>query len=352
MTLSAGPSTHHTTAGPDDAEKRLDRFVAETLSPLSRSRAKALVEGGHVALDGGRTIREPAHRVKPDERWTITLPPARDTALAPQAMDLDIAYEDEHLIVINKPAGLVVHPAPGNPDRTLVNALLAHCGDSLTGIGGERRPGIVHRLDKETSGLLVAAKTAAVHADLVSQFAARAVHRRYLALVHGQPRPASGRMTGAIGRNPRDRKRMAVVDSGGRDAATSYLRLLSFAPYASLLLCRLATGRTHQIRVHLSHGGYPLVGDPVYGRRRPRQDRAERQAETEGAAGTLLNAFPRQALHAASLGFRHPASGETLIFRAAPPEDFDRLGASLARLCGKTWPDGLATAAILDRALD
>ncbi|MEQ8370830.1 MAG: RluA family pseudouridine synthase [Alphaproteobacteria bacterium] len=338
--------------GQEDAGKRLDRFVAEALSPLSRSRAKALVEGGHVALVGGRTIREPAHRVKLQEEWRVDVPPAEITTLPAQAMDLAVAYEDDHLIVVNKPAGLVVHPAPGNPDRTLVNALLAHCGDSLTGIGGERRPGIVHRLDKDTSGLLVVAKTGIVHADLVSQFSARTVHRRYLALVHGQPRPATGHFSGAIGRSPHDRKRMAVVDSGGRDAATAYCRLLSFAPYASLLLCRLATGRTHQIRVHLSHAGHPLVGDPVYGRRRPRRASTSHQTEMEAAAATLLGAFPRQALHAASLGFRHPASGDSMLFRAEPPADFNKLGAALAGLSGGQWPDTLARAEILDQMLD
>jgi len=338
------------TIRPDDAGKRLDRIIAETLAPLSRTRAKALIEAGHVALDGGRTIREPAHRVKPNEYWIVTVPEVVDTTLAAQAMALDIIYEDEHLIVVNKPAGLVVHPAPGNPDRTLVNALLAQCGDSLTGIGGERRPGIVHRLDKDTSGLLVAAKTAAVHASLVDQFSTRTVHRRYLALVHGQPLPPAGRIRGAIGRNPRQRKRMAVVETG-RDAITDYRQLVGFVPFASLLLCRLGTGRTHQIRVHMAHIGHPLVGDPVYGRRRPRQAAGNRLSQQEQDITALLHGFPRQALHAASLGFLHPQTGQRLSFRVAPPEDVQRLGMTLARLCATDWPADLAAAAVIDRIM-
>ncbi|MCB5945754.1 RluA family pseudouridine synthase, partial [Acidocella sp. KAb 2-4] len=221
------------------------------------------------------------------------------------------------LLVLNKPAGMVVHPAPGNPDGTLVNALIAHCGDSLTGIGGEKRPGIVHRLDKDTSGVMVVAKTELAHARLSAAFASRDLEREYNALCWGVPAPASGDIQGDIGRDPRDRKRMAVVNRNGKHALTHYRVLRAFGPAAALLSCRLATGRTHQIRVHLAHIGHPLIGDPVYLKRRP----AAAKYLPEPAR-TLALDFPRQALHAAVLGFTHPITGEMLRFSVPPPEDF------------------------------
>jgi 23S rRNA pseudouridine1911/1915/1917 synthase len=294
---------------------RLDRWLAAVHADLSRARIQALIAAGHVAVDG-RTLRTASYRVKPGQRIALALPPAGPAQPAAQAIPLSIVFEDADVIVVDKPAGLVVHPAPGNPDRTLVNALLHHCGASLAGIGGVARPGIVHRLDKDTSGLIVAAKNEGAHRALVAQFAARAIERRYVAVVWGLPAPAEGRIAGNIGRNPRDRKKMALLASGGRAAATRYkvVRVLGRG-LASVLECRLETGRTHQIRVHLSARGYPVVGDQTYGRT-PRRSSAKRR--------TAL-AFARQALHAASLGFDHPRSGERLRFASELPQDMREL---------------------------
>jgi 23S rRNA pseudouridine1911/1915/1917 synthase len=222
------------------------------------------------------------------------------------------------VIVIDKPAGLVVHPAAGNPDRTLVNALIHHCGPTLSGIGGVRRPGIVHRLDKDTSGVMVVAKTDHAHAALVAQFQARSIERAYGALVWGVPSPARGRIVGNIGRGPRNRKKMAVLARGGRPAATNYRVVRAFGDTAAQLECRLDTGRTHQIRVHLAHIGHPVIGDPVYGGRRGRKD--------------PLGPLPHQALHAYLLGFRHPESGETMRFTAPFPPYFNEVIGKLERV--------------------
>ena len=305
--------------------ERLDRLLARRFGDLSRTRLKHLVEAGQVSVDGA-TIKDPSLRVKPGQRCAVTLPPPVADRPEAQAMSLDIRYEDAELIVLEKPAGLVVHPAPGNPDGTLVNALLAHCGDSLAGIGGVRRPGIVHRLDKDTSGLIVVAKTERAHAALAADFAARRIERAYLAVVWGVPQPREGEISGAIGRNPANRKTMAVVSRGGRAAITRYRVLRIFKDVAALVECRLATGRTHQIRVHLAAHGNPPVGDPVYGRSRGR-----RRALAEPIR-TTLEAFPRQALHAASLGLRHPASGEWLQFQSGFPNDMKELIELLERL--------------------
>ena len=305
--------------------ERLDRLLARRFGDLSRTRLKHLVEAGQVSVDGA-TIKDPSLRVKPGQRCAVTLPPPVADRPEAQAMSLDIRYEDAELIVLEKPAGLVVHPAPGNPDGTLVNALLAHCGDSLAGIGGVRRPGIVHRLDKDTSGLIVVAKTERAHAALAADFAARRIERAYLAVVWGVPQPREGEIAGAIGRNPANRKTMAVVSRGGRAAITRYRVLRIFKDVAALVECRLATGRTHQIRVHLAAHGNPPVGDPVYGRSRGR-----RRALAEPIR-TTLEAFPRQALHAASLGLRHPASGEWLQFQSGFPNDMKELIELLERL--------------------
>jgi 23S rRNA pseudouridine1911/1915/1917 synthase len=248
--------------------------------------------------------------------YVLDLPTPVDATPRPQAIRFPILYEDEYLLVLDKPAGLVVHPAPGNRDGTLVNALLAHCGDSLPGIGGERRPGIVHRLDKDTSGVMVVAKTELVLAALSAMFAARDLERAYLALCWGLPTPASGEIEGAIGRDPRDRKRMAMVSQGGKSALTRYRTLKGWHAAVALVECRLATGRTHQIRVHLAGQGHPIVGDPVYIRRHP----AAAKALPAGLRPTLLD-FPRQALHAAVLGFVHPVSGVALRFEAGLPDD-------------------------------
>ncbi len=301
---------------------------------LSRSRLQGLIAEGAVAALDGTVLDDPRLRLAPGTEVLLTLPAPTPIRAAPEAIPLDIVYEDADLIVLNKPAGLVVHPAPGARDGTLVNALLHHCGGTLSGIGGRLRPGIVHRIDKDTSGLLVVAKSDRAHRGLAAQFAAHDLERRYLAVVHGAPDPAEARLRhlggiswepgavlrveGNIGRHPGDRKRMAVLSAVGKPAVTRARVLERFgpegAPVASLVECRLETGRTHQIRVHMAFAGHPLVGDGVYGRRR--------------GAG-VLGTFPRQALHAASLGFVHPVTGEPMRFEAAPPQDFTDLTAAL-----------------------
>lgn len=303
------------TAGPESAGDRADRFLAGAIGSLSRSRVKALIDAGHATRDGA-PIRDPSETVRPGARYALRLPPPEPAAPLPQAMPLSILFEDRHLIVLDKPPGLVVHPAPGNADGTLVNALLAHAGDDLPGIGGEKRPGIVHRLDKDTSGVMVVAKTEIAHRTLSEAFAARDLERSYVALAWGLPTPPAGDIEGPIGRHPTDRKRMAIVARGGKPALTHYATERAWGTACALLRCRLATGRTHQIRVHLSHIGHPLVGDPVYLRRTPAAART-----LPAAAREALLAFPRQALHAASLGFRHPATGQPLRFETPMPAD-------------------------------
>jgi len=307
-------------AEPEDAGQRLDRLIALRLPVLSRSRVKALIQAGQVAAIAGGTVTDPSRRVKPGQSFAIFVPEAEPAQPRAQAMPLTVVYEDEDLIVIDKPAGMVVHPAPGNPDLTLVNALLAHCGDSLSGIGGVRRPGIVHRLDKDTSGLMVVAKNDAAHAGLSRQFADRSIERLYRAVVWGIPSPRAGRIEGAIGRDPRNRKRMAVLKKGGKPAATTYrvVRVLAGGA-ASLIECRLATGRTHQIRVHLATEGHSVLGDPVYaGRRARRTGGSDRVRDVAKALG-------RQALHAATLGFSHPTTGKSLRFESVLPKDISDL---------------------------
>ncbi|MBX6367198.1 MAG: RluA family pseudouridine synthase [Rhodospirillales bacterium] len=312
-TLSARiPDRREVRVEAPEAGERLDRVLASRLQ-LSRSRLKALIEAGHVAADGA-TIRDPSAKVKPGQAFVVEVPPPEPDRPEPQAIPLDIRYEDEHLLVLEKPAGLVVHPAPGNPDLTLVNALLAHCGEALSGIGGVKRPGIVHRLDKDTSGLMVVAKSELAQNKLAAAFAAREIDRAYLALVWGVPLPRVGEITGNIGRSRTNRQKMAVVASGGKPAITRYKVLREWQGLAALVECRLATGRTHQIRVHLAAKGHPLVGDPVYG-----SGRQARRAT--GPAGAALARFPRQALHAYRLGFVHPATGERLAFEGELPAD-------------------------------
>ncbi|MBB2201315.1 RluA family pseudouridine synthase [Gluconacetobacter tumulisoli] len=308
------------TAGAEHAGQRTDRFLADAIGTLSRSRVKALMEGGHVSR-AGVPLREPSDPVRAGMCYEIRQPPAIPATPVAQAIPFVILHEDSDLIVLDKPAGLVVHPAPGNEDGTLVNALLAHCGDSLTGIGGERRPGIVHRLDKDTSGVMVVAKTERAHTALSAAFAARDIDRTYLALSWGILAPAAGSFEGAIGRDRRDRKRMSVVHhGGGKHALTHYRTLQTFHGAASYVECRLATGRTHQIRVHFSTAGHPLLGDPVYLRRIPA---ASRGLPDEARRAALD--FPRQALHAARLGFVHPGTGESMLFETPPPDDFQTL---------------------------
>ena len=306
-------------ATPEDAGVRLDRFLAGALADLSRSRIKRLIQDGHVA-SGGATITDPSYRVKPAQGFEVTIPASSELPLVPQSMDLSVVHEDADLLVIDKPAGLVVHPGPGRPDETLVNALLAHCGDSLSGIGGVKRPGIVHRLDKDTSGLIVVAKNDRAHRALARQFAERSIDRAYCAVVWGVPKPPAGEIEGNIGRHPRHRKKMAVVGAArGKPALTRYATERAFGSHAALVRCTLATGRTHQIRVHLAHIGHPLIGDPVYGRAGGGRVRGL------GSAAEAVAAFSRQALHAAVIGFDHPVSGERLKFSSPLPHDMHRL---------------------------
>ena len=300
---------------------RLDRVLADALPDLSRTRIRRLIEAGSVSLGRGGTIEEPSYRVKPGQSFAVIVPESADPSPAGQRIPLDIVYEDDELIVVDKNAGLVVHPAPGNPDGTLVNALIAHCGASLSGIGGVRRPGIVHRLDKPTSGLMVAAKTDRSHAALAAQFKARSIDRAYTAFAWGAPARPAGEIAGNIGRSPRNRKKMAVLASGGRAALTRYRTVRRFGDEASRLECRLATGRTHQIRVHLASLGLPVIGDSAYG---GGLTPARRRALGAGAAARA-EGLGRHALHAHRLGFRHPASGEELVFESHLPNELKLL---------------------------
>jgi len=318
-----------------DAGTRLDRVlaaqVATQVPPLSRSRIKTLILAGEVAI-GGITIRDPSHRVNGGDAITIAIPTPEPAAPAGEMIPLNIVYEDDAIIVIDKPSGLVVHPAAGNWSGTLVNALIAHCGDSLSGIGGVRRPGIVHRLDKDTTGLLVVAKNDRAHAALARQFADHGrsgpLRRGYLAFVWGAPERPKGIVNKPIGRHPHARDKMAIR-ADGRDAVTHWETLERYPgpdgkPVASLLACRLETGRTHQIRVHLAHLGHPLLGDPVYGA--GFKTRASRLAPE---AAQALAALGRQALHAYLLAIAHPLTGEPLEFRSELPADLARLRHSL-----------------------
>lgn len=316
----------------EQAGIRLDRFLAGSLTDISRSRLSQLIAAGAVSRDGV-TIKDGNHRVKPDETYTVDLPAPRAAEPVGQDIPLTIVYEDDDLIVVNKPAGLVVHPAAGNPDGTLVNALIGHCGETLKGIGGETRPGIVHRIDKDTSGLLVSAKNERAMGSLAKQFANHTIERVYTAVIWGCPRNRDGLIDTQIGRNPFDRKRMGVLRAGGKSARTHYKVLEVYGaperPFASLIECRLETGRTHQIRVHMTHIGHPLVGDPTYGRGRlvPRA-----KTEAEELAYKTTGEFSRQALHAGVLGFQHPSLHKTLRFTADWPEDFAALVAALRGL--------------------
>ncbi len=310
--------------------ERLDRALVAVLAQahptLTRSRLKSLIAARHVLIDGA-TVTEPSKRVKPGQRFALDLPAPSSGRIEPQRMDLVIVHEDEDLLVVDKPAGLVVHPAAGNPDRTLVNALLAHCGEELLRVGGTGRPGIVHRIDKDTSGLLVVAKTETALLHLSRQFAAHSVERIYQALVWGMPSPSSGEIAGAIGRSRADRKKMTVVRSGGKAALTRYRVVESILKGRfARVECRLATGRTHQIRVHFASIGHPLVGDPVYGRAA-----AQRRA-LPPAAQAALAPFQRQALDAVVLGFDHPRSGERLRFARDLSDDLSALIQALARI--------------------
>ena len=299
---------------------RLDKVLAEA-SGLSRERVKTLIAQSAVTI--GKTVAKSASaKVRGEENWRIALPPPQPLDTPAQDIPLDIVFEDDDLLVVNKPAGMVVHPAAGNLEGTLVNALLHHCRGKLSGINGVERPGIVHRIDKDTSGLLVVAKSDAAHEGLAKQFAKHSITRRYLAVCAGHPNPPSGTVSGRIGRSDKDRKKMTILpdtSSRGKHAVTHF-ETLERLEGASLIECRLETGRTHQVRVHCASIGHALLGDPVYGR-------------TPKALRTLLERldFRRQALHAARLGFRHPITGETLDFCAELPADMRELIDETAR---------------------
>ena len=317
---------------PPRLDKALARDVPEAAA-LSRSRLMRLIAEGAVS-QGGQVVTDSKARVSEGDVLTVSVPRPQVLEARAQAIPLDVVFEDAALIVVNKPAGMVVHPAPGTPDGTLVNALLHHCADSLSGIGGAKRPGIVHRIDKDTSGLLVIAKTDAAHHGLAAQFERHSAARRYLALVHGVPDAGDPRLRGVRGvsfegggvmkittrleRHRHDRQKQAVFFDRGRHAVTRARVIEVFGAPAQVALveCRLETGRTHQIRVHMAHAGHGLLGDPVYGGRR----KVAAGSLPPGAAGAV-GGFPRQALHAASLGFVHPVSGEALMFEAPLPPD-------------------------------
>jgi len=329
----AGAATFTVEANAADAGERLDRLLASRLDGVSRSRIAALIREGHVAGAGG-TIGEASRRVKPGESFTVTVPPPTPATPEAEAIPLDIAYEDDALIVIDKPAGLVVHPAPGHRGGTLVNALLAHCGASLSGIGGVGRPGIVHRLDRDTSGLMVVAKTDAAHRSLSEQFADHGrtgvLERAYLAFVWGAPRRAAGTIDRSVGRHPTDRLRQAIRENGGRRAVTHYEIVRRFGPKSaehpivSLVRCRLETGRTHQVRVHMASIHCPLLGDALYGA----GYRSKVSLLPENAQQIVSN-LNRQALHASVLAFAHPTDGRVLRFESPLPPDLEALELSL-----------------------
>ena len=329
MTANESPTSYSVSVPEDKGGKRLDRMLAEHLPNFSRTRVKALIEAGNVVRESARpdgkgaAVRDPAYRVRAGECFAVHVPALRPATPTPQAMDLAVIHEDADLIVIDKPPGLVVHPAPGHPDGTLVNALLAHCGATLSGIGGVSRPGIVHRLDKDTSGLMVAAKNDATHHALARQFAEHSLERAYFAVLWGVPRPRKGEITGNIGRNPRNRKKMAVVEGRGKSALTRYGVVRTFADQASLVECRLATGRTHQIRVHLANHGYPVMGDALYGGGRSHRWRGVDQRRT--AVSQAIAALDRQALHAHLIEFTHPRTQERLLFEIELSNDINSL---------------------------
>lgn len=302
-------ATTYTVPVPEDkAGLRLDRFLADTLPSLSRSRLKSLIKDGCVHR-GDAVADDPSAKVRAGQDYRVDVPAPVAAIPKAQAIPLDVVYEDDDLIVIDKAVGMVVHPAPGHADGTLVNALLAHCGDSLSGIGGVLRPGIVHRLDRGTSGLMVAAKNDDTHRHLSRQLEDRSLHRLYQALVWGVPQPRQGSIEGAIGRNPANRKKMAVVDRGGKAALTHYRVLKPVGTRAALVECRLATGRTHQIRVHMNKLGHPVIGDPLYG-----GGTARRLKGAPEEPGNRLRQLKHQALCAWKIGFIHPRSGNEMKF--------------------------------------
>jgi len=316
--MTRGESIITATVASDAAGWRLDRALAAAVPTLSRERIKALISIGAVAAPSGVAVRDPAAKAEPGATYTLSVPEPTPAHNEPQAIALDIVFEDDHLLVVDKPAGMVVHPAAGNPDGTLVNALLHHCAGRLSGIGGVARPGIVHRIDKDTSGLLVVAKTDRAHEGLAGQFARHDIHRLYLAIVAGVPNPPSGTVDAPLARSSANRQKMAIVGEGRGKRAVTHYRLVRPLRDSALTECRLETGRTHQVRVHMASLGHPLLGDPVYGRTRPGHREILKKL-----------GFQRQALHAAELGFAHPVSKENLSFKSPLPSDIQELFGAL-----------------------
>ena len=322
--MIAPPSPTLVSVAPDMAGWRLDRALAGLIPTLSRERLKALISSGQVTQSlgqngGGGLARDPAAKVSAGAGYVVTIPAPIVAHNVPQDIPLSIVFEDDHVLVVDKPAGMVVHPAAGNFDGTLVNALLHHCAGRLSGIGGVARPGIVHRIDKDTSGLLVVAKTDRAHTGLAAQFAKHSINRRYQAIVSGRPLHLNGTVDAPLARSATNRKKIAIVADGRGKRAVTHWSLITPLKDAALVECRLETGRTHQVRVHMASIGHPLLGDPVYGRARP-----SHKAILEELG------FARQALHAAILGFIHPISSETLTFHSETPDDMQRLFRKLA----------------------
>ena len=327
--------THSFIVEPEEAGQRLDKFLTQRLPELSRSRLQGLIAQGAVKHKD-KTVEDANAKVRVGQELVLSIADVVASHIEAQAIALDVVFEDEHLLVINKPAGLTVHPAPGHADMTLVNALLAHCGDTLSGIGGVARPGIVHRIDKDTSGLLVVAKHDAAHQHLSAQLADRSLKRTYRAVIWGEPKASRGVITGNIGRSTANRQRMAVVKTGGTEATTHYTVLQKFqpegikAPMAALVECQLETGRTHQIRVHFTHIGHPLIGDPGYGTSTTTRMQQNIFKPMSEASWATIMGFTRQALHALELGLIHPVSGEAMRFSCPMPQDMRSLIAALS----------------------
>ena len=314
--MSGGHSIITATIAGDAIGWRLDRALAAAVPTLSRERLKALISSGGVAGPAG-LVRDPAVKALAGD-YLVTVPEPKPAHNEAQDIALEIVFEDEHLLVVDKPAGMVVHPAAGNPDGTLVNALLHHCAGRLSGIGGVARPGIVHRIDKDTSGLLVVAKTDVAHEGLAAQFARHSIDRRYLSITSGIPIPVAGTIDAPLARSSANRKKIAIVGEGRGKRAVTHYRIVESLKGAALVECRLETGRTHQVRVHMASIGHPLLGDPVYGRVRNEQREILKR----------LN-FHRQALHAAELGFVHPVTKAKLSFKSALPSDIQELFGAL-----------------------
>ena len=315
--MDRGVSIIHAIIAEEAAGWRLDRALAASVPTLSRERLKALVSSGNVRDAAGLAVRDPASKARPGT-YEISVPAPAAAHNEPQDIPLAIVYEDDHLIVVDKPAGMVVHPAAGNFDGTLVNALLHHCAGRLSSIGGVARPGIVHRIDKDTSGLLVVAKTDVTHEGLSAQFAKHSIDRRYKAIVAGIPNPIAGTVDAPLARSSGNRQKMAIVAEGRGKRAVTHYRLVTPLQEASLVECRLETGRTHQVRVHMTSIGHALLGDPVYGGKKTNHRKLLNQLD-----------FKRQALHAAELGFIHPVSKKNLSFKSDIPSDMQELFTAL-----------------------